>query len=251
MRDPAGAARAVRVAALPPERGRPHRRRSDDPRTAFLLHYVARAFEAGWLTDSIGADLVARLTLQHRNERYGRGVNDGSMLSPLGRDDLSHALVAIYQNPLQHVEQPHRTLTFDSRNRLEQVMDGVGSVVDGVDAIAALDAGYLIGKAIGPKETTKFSVAMIESGPFSSFRTFAGHQALAQAAPHLASDLTYDLDRLEAALLLRRCACGWSEQAPALLNIPSSELITKLEAVMGRFDATVLGRPQDQSRRRR
>ena len=52
-------------------------------------------------------------------------------------------------------------------------------------------------------------------------------------------------------MVLRRCAYGWNENAHALLNTPSSDIIERFRAVVGEFDATVLGRPADQRSRKR
>lgn len=216
---------------------------TDDARTVFLLDYIARSHEGGLVSPEIGADLVSRLVLQHRNERYGRGVCDGSWMSPLGRDDLSNVLVAIYQNPVRHVEEPDRALTFDVRNKAEKVFDAI----DKVDAVLSLD----VMGALGPSPTNLFTVLMKDTASFCSFRLFDNNVALRTKAPELVEMIHAALDRLEAATLLRRCAYGWNGNASELLNTPSSDIVERFGAVVGQFDATVLGRPADQRSRKR
>lgn len=215
----------------------------DDARTAFLLEYVARSHEGGLMSPEIGADLVSRLVLQHRDERHGRGVCDGSWMSPLSRDDLSNVLVALYQSPVRHVEEPDRALTFDVRNKVDKVFDAI----DKVDAVLSFD---VVG-ALGPKATNLFTCLMKDTGSFCSFRLFDGNLPLRQREPALAEQIHATLDRLEAAMVLRRCAYGWNDNATALLNVPSSDIVERFAAVVGPFDATVLGRPADQRSRKR
>ncbi len=216
----------------------------DDQRNAFLLEYIARAHAAGEIPVEIGADLVSRVVLQSRNETFGRGVCDGSWMSPLGRDDLSNVLVALYKNPVRHVEEPDRALTFDVRNKVDKVLDAI----DRVDAVLSLD----VMGAIGPTgDVNLFTCLMRDTGSFCSFRLLDGNLPLRQRAPDLTEELHAQLDRLEAVMVLRRCAFGWNAPATTLMHTPSSDLIARFASVMGDFDATILGRPQDQRTRKR
>ena len=46
--------------------------------------YVERACTNGLMPVDIAIDLVVRLTVQHRNESCGRGIYEGSWMSPRG-----------------------------------------------------------------------------------------------------------------------------------------------------------------------
>lgn len=223
-----------------------------DERARFLFEYVERAHEQGSIPTPAAIDLTARLTLQHRNEACGRGVDDGSFMSALGRDDLSNVLVALYGKPLAHAEQPRRTLTFDARNMETNVLDGIATLANGADVaehLLTLNVGALAGSAkdalFVPRDIHVFTIAIVECGPYSLFRLFDRQTPLSVAAPHLAFDVCRTIDRLEAALLLRRCAYGWAPSAGALLTAPSSEIIERFAAVMGPFDAHVLARAEE------
>jgi len=219
----------------------------DDPRTVFLLDYLHQANAHGQMPPDIAGDLTTRLVIQHRNESCGRGVNDGSWMSPLGRDDLSNVLVALYQQPLHHVEDPHRSLTFDSRNKVDKLLDGLDKVAGAADLAAdvfSLNAGGIagaaIGAAFGPKTINNFTALMMDTGSFCSFRLFAGNQPLSQAEPWLAEDVCRTLERLEGAMVLRRCAYGWGESVQNLLNVPLGDIVQRFSGVVGEFDARVL-----------
>lgn len=232
--------------------GAQHAHRSlveDDPRTTFLLGYLAQAAASGVMPAGVAADLVARVVLQHRIDTCGRGVLDGSWMSPLGADDLSHVFVMTYGQPLAHQAQPMRSLTFDSRNKTDRFLDAVDSVSSAVGLakdVVTLDVGSLVGAALGPKEVVTFSTMLRDAGAFSVFRLFGNQRPLSESSPFLAADVLVSLERREAAAILRRCVYGWSEPLPGLFERPSSEIIERFAAVVGPFDARVLGRPADQ-----
>ena len=144
-----------------------------------------------------------------------------------------------------------RSLTFDSRRKVDQVLDGIDAAMGVADSVMSLDAGGLIGAALGPKPTVQFTIMLRDAGSFGAFRLFAGNQPLSQKEPLLAEDVLYTIERLEAAALLRRCAFGWGGDVNTLLATPSSDIVARFQSVMGEFDPTILGRPRDQGRDKR
>jgi len=211
-----------------------------DERTTLLLMAVAGAHRRGEMPDNVAQDFVTRIALLHRNIHFGRGMAGGRWLSPIGADDLSNAMVALYGNPLSHEEQPVRTLSFPS-----SLKDGTGkaavSSAIGLASAAILGVGWV---STARRRVASFRFMVADTGSTGSFRLQTpNHRELHRDEPGLVMEVDGKLLGVEDDVLARRIAFGWTDKTPQLWAQPQDAVAIRLADLAGAVDraAFVLG----------
>ena len=226
--DPTGATTALSWMPLP------------DPRTTVILTYLREAHRKGVMPVEIARDFVARTTLAYRNLCLGRGMTQGRHMSPVSANDLSQLMVHMYGNPLQHTEQPVRTLVLATKLRSNVGAAALSSAV-GLASLAVLGIGWT--RRAAPSAAS-FQFMVADTGSFASYRLLQTNstQGLEKKVPGFVDDIHYNLMSLEDALLLRRCVHGWTGGAIELMSADPGDLVQRLTDVIGPFDPNMLGR---------
>jgi len=181
--------------------------------------------EALGLAAEVAADLRARLFVQEKNERWGRGGNQGWSMSPLSLADLRAAVPYVLGAP--HAEHwDGRVLTLDFT--LRQDGSGAGGALASSAVGVALLATVGIGWISVPKGPTIHNVRLraYEMGGGSGIRV-TGLGAVEIEAPEIANTVDTKLVSLEREILHRRCLLGLDMPATALLSVDDGALAAR------------------------
>jgi hypothetical protein len=207
----------------------------DDDRTAAWLAFVDAAHAGGMMPVETARDLVARISLHHRNLHFGRGMASARFTSPLAMNDLSNAMIALYGAPLSHTESPVRILDFDTRLRTESGAAAASSAL-GLASMALLGVGWV---QTARQRVARMRFLVADTGPCASFRLQdTSGRELYVAEPGLVHEVDVKLLAREDAILARRVAFGWGASTAELLARSDDEVTARFAELLGGGDPT-------------
>ena len=230
--DPTGAAGARAALAAP------------DPRFELMLALAESAHLQGRLEAGAAADLVARIVLLHRTTYGGRGMRDGSWLSPLWVADLAGALRRVLGQPLREsADGEWHALDFQLRAG-SAAAGAVASSAVGLLALATLGVGWV---SVPGRTVRAVRVWLSDHPAPPRFRLIepASGAPLSAAAPAAVRAILGALLERELALLVRRCVFGWGVAPEELAARSPATVAAGIQATLGAVDlrpvASLLG----------
>jgi hypothetical protein len=219
--DPSGARRAL---ALQPA----------DPRVALCLALVEAQSRQGLPADH-GVDLVRRILLFDKNERFGRGQSQGMWLSPLSAEDFEH---------VAHVELQTCTRRFVDGYGVLQLEFRWDSNLAKAAASSAVGAASVAVFGVGWSETpvtTQTTVRLVRFGSMIGFQVRACSGDRFTALPRgddmgFVQDLHDSISCHEARALLLRSLFGWSHPLGQLQQASYQDLQGRAYQLCGQHD---------------
>jgi len=201
-----------------------------EPRSVLLLRFIAAAYSRDMMPAETGQDLVRRVVQMHRNLLLGRGMMDGRWQSPISANDLCNAMVELYGNPLSALEQPVRTLEFQSGLKTQTGKAVMSSAV-GLASAAILGVGWTSGAR---RRLDRFRFMVADTPGAASFRLQAKNgKGLEHDEPGLQQEIDGKLLPMEDAMLFRRVLYGWRPTTMELLHVGGDALEAKLAETLG------------------
>ncbi len=199
-----------------------------ETRLALLLQYIYGAQKRQAMYGSVGADLVARITLAYRNDRGGRGMANGCWMSPLSASDLSDGFAALYGHPVAVTET-------GATHAAPEVGIRPGASVShaaGVLSAVVVGVGWQDRR---PYVAPRFKLQVGDSGSYASFALLDEHgHALSATSPALLMAIHKALLNIERDVVLRRTVLGWELPFGELLSVDPGYLDAQLGTRLGK-----------------
>jgi len=202
-----------------------------DPRVPLLLQTVRAALQQG-MPVAAGLDMVRRIQLFERNQRYGRGQSHGFWLSPLTADDFECVAAAEFQQCTRRFVDPQGQLQLEFRWD-SSLAQAAASHAAGYAATAVFGLGWS-----ETPTTTTASFQLRRQGPISSFRLRACSGDRFTVMPRgddmgFVQDAHEAISTQEARALLLRAIFGMQSPLGQLLGVNSQELYQRAHQLLG------------------
>lgn len=219
-------------------------RLGDDQRASLMARLVAEKVARSEVPAEGGADLIARVMLQHRLASCGPGAKDGWWLSALSAQDLACAFAWMLGPAVSHQTQgPMHQLVYVPPTGMPQAAPNATTIA-GVAAAAMTGVGWT--SYSGPI-VQRIRLTLRDTPSSSSFMlegTLGGPPApLSALAPALQAALLGALPIIEAQLLLCRAIYGWSMPPEQLGVITAADLVANASSIVGAFEPTLFFPP--------